>query len=166
MGKTLRPAPPEEEQRCYDNPNQIRGAATNARAHVSRGIDLRHYHQTSVGTFIEKVVKQLIALPDARQELRLGEAMFFENHTNSLAIFPSQDENGEKLYRPKDADQICVRRHHGNNSAAVIAEFKAPHKATPELLTAGLHSMDVGECESPLPNPRLETKVSPFFHIS
>lgn len=95
--------------------------------------------------FVEKVVKQLIALPEARQELRLGEDMFFENHTNSLAIFPSQDENGEKLYRPKDADQICLRRHHGNNSAAIIAEFKAPHKATPELLTAGLHSMDVDE---------------------
>ncbi|KAI4156942.1 MAG: hypothetical protein L6R39_000894 [Caloplaca ligustica] len=136
---------PEDEQRCYDNPNQIQGAANNARADVSSEIDLRHYHQNSVEPFVQKVLKQLITLHEARKELRLGEDMFFENHANSLAIFPSQDEHGEKLYRPKDADQICVRRDNGNNSAAVIVEFKAPHKATPELLTAGLHSMDVGE---------------------
>ncbi|KAI4176838.1 MAG: hypothetical protein LQ346_007765 [Caloplaca aetnensis] len=136
---------PEDQQRCYDNPYEIRGVARNARANVSSEMDLRQYHQNCVEPYVVKVVQQLISLPKAREKLCLGEKMTFENHANTLTNVPSQDPDHEKLYRPKDADQLCVRQDGGDNAAAVIIEFKAPHKATTELLTAGLHAMDVGE---------------------
>ncbi|KAI4168060.1 MAG: hypothetical protein LQ343_006693 [Gyalolechia ehrenbergii] len=132
----------EEDQRCFLSPHKIEGIAEAARRRVSCEQDLRNYHQPCVEFFVSSTIDRLIGIPEARSKLHLGEAMTLENHTHCITA--NAGENGAEStdYRPKDTDQLCVKHHHGERLPVAIFEMKPPHKATAELLTAGLHRFD------------------------
>ncbi|KAI4103604.1 MAG: hypothetical protein LQ345_007321 [Seirophora villosa] len=142
----------EEEQRCFNTPSEIKGIAS-ANRKVSCETDLRIYHHLSVEHFVSKIVKRLIQIPEARSKLHLGADMTLENHTHCLTINLQEDVKADKDdpesahhqskdYRPKDTDQLCLKHSDGERIAVAIFEMKPPHKATTQLLTAGLHPID------------------------
>ncbi|KAL8827980.1 MAG: hypothetical protein Q9170_006793 [Blastenia crenularia] len=132
----------EQEQRYFQSREEIKGVAGAAGEHrVSCEQDLRNYHQPCVESFVTAIIKRLIRVPEACSELRLGQEMTFENHTHCVT---DNDDDGEEIknYRPKDTDQLCIK-HYGHRRVPVaINEMKPPHKATAELLNAGLHQFD------------------------
>ncbi|KAL8904759.1 MAG: hypothetical protein Q9207_003053 [Kuettlingeria erythrocarpa] len=126
-------------RRLFKSLLQIDGVADDVRRTVvSSEIDLRLYHNSTVQPPVTHIISELISDQAARTQLHLGDNMTFENHANVLS-----KPGPETVDIPKDADQICVRHIGNDTSTAVIIEFKAPHKATIELLTAGLRPMDL-----------------------
>ncbi|KAL8937100.1 MAG: hypothetical protein Q9216_004596 [Gyalolechia sp. 2 TL-2023] len=143
----------EEEQQCFDTPLEIETVAKVTKRKISCEMDLRIYHQPCVEYFVSAVVKRLIQISEGRAKFHLGDEMTFENHTHCLTINLQEDVKAEKDYtgsadhhskdyRPKDTDQLCVKHSDGGRTAVAIFEMKAPHKATTQLLTAGLHQFD------------------------
>ncbi|KAI4194728.1 MAG: hypothetical protein LQ346_003619 [Caloplaca aetnensis] len=126
-------------QRLFKTPNQIDGVAKDLKQTVvSSEIDLRLYHNSAVESPVKDIIRELISNPAARTQLCLGDSMTLNNHANVL-----NNPGAKAVDIPKDADQICVKHVGDKTTTAVIIEFKAPHKATIELLTAGLRPMDL-----------------------
>ncbi|KAI4122906.1 MAG: hypothetical protein LQ338_005558 [Usnochroma carphineum] len=125
------------DQPLFPSLHGIDQIANQPRNVVSSEVDLRVWHSNPLETPVKLIAAQLIALPNSRTEFSLGKRMNFENHVNTLSEAQSDR-------RPKDADQICVKvLDDDNESTVAVVEFKAPHKATKELLTAGLQPLDI-----------------------
>ncbi|KAI4118321.1 MAG: hypothetical protein LQ345_001605 [Seirophora villosa] len=143
----------EEDQRRFSNINGIGVVANLARRNVSCEIDTRLYHYSAVEPFVQEVLDHLILVasqgeepgePSAtRTNLALGKAVRFENHANTLT---KSEDSDAKQAKPTYADQICVRHGDGGETTAVaVVELKPPHKATRDLVTAGLRPMNLEE---------------------
>ncbi|KAI4284178.1 MAG: hypothetical protein L6R35_004969 [Caloplaca aegaea] len=141
----------EAGQRRFSSINAIEDRARLARHNVSCEIDTRLYHYSAVEPFVQEVLNHLISVASqgeepgepstARVELGLGNAVSFENHANSLT--KSQEPDARQA-KPTYADQICVI--HGDRddrTAVAVVEIKPPHKATKDLITAGLRPMNL-----------------------
>lgn len=139
----------EERQRFGFSPDQLEGNAAAAPSNISCEQDLRNYLSHYPEPSIKRIFARLIEIPGARQEFGLGDKMTFENHThfdfgsNTLDILPEDVHLEAAEHQVKDTDQLCVKHlNSGKPSAVAIFEMKAPHKVTPELLTAGLYPVD------------------------
>ncbi|KAL8918735.1 MAG: hypothetical protein Q9208_007175 [Pyrenodesmia sp. 3 TL-2023] len=126
-------------QRLFKSLHKIDGVADDVKPTVvSSEADLLLYHSSTVEPPVTNIIRELISNPAARAQLSLGDKLTFENHPNVL-----NNPGAETVDIPKDADQMCVKHVGDVVTTAVIIEFKAPHKATTELLTAGLRPMDL-----------------------
>ncbi|KAL9595274.1 MAG: hypothetical protein Q9219_006550 [cf. Caloplaca sp. 3 TL-2023] len=138
-----------EDQRCFRSPHQIEGNAANIRGNISFEQDIRNYHSHFPEPFVLDIIKRLIEIPGARSKLHLGTGISFENHTSfnfDSGEFTNPPEKAvleATVYKVKDTDQLCVKHlNEGSQSVVVVFELKAPHKATRELLTVGLHPFE------------------------
>ncbi|KAL8941718.1 MAG: hypothetical protein Q9211_001709 [Gyalolechia sp. 1 TL-2023] len=143
----------EADQRRFSSIHAIDDRARLARHKVSCEIDTRLYHYAAVEPFVHEALNELISVASqgeepgepstARVNLRLGNAVRFENHANTLTKLPDPDA---LQARPTYANQICVRVGDGGNTTSVaVVEIKPPHKATNHLVTAGLRPMNLEE---------------------
>ncbi|KAL8938559.1 MAG: hypothetical protein Q9216_003827 [Gyalolechia sp. 2 TL-2023] len=143
----------EPDQRLFSSIHAIGDRAHTARDNVSSEIDTRLYHYAAVEPFVYAVLNQLISVASqdeesgepsrARVNLCLGDKVKFENHANTLT--KSQDPDA-KLAKPTYADQLCIKVRDGHEETAVaVVEIKPPHKATRDLITAGLRPMNLEE---------------------
>ncbi|KAI4127954.1 MAG: hypothetical protein LQ341_006738 [Variospora aurantia] len=161
----------EADQRRFSSTNAIDDRARLARHKVSCEIDTRLYHYSAVEPFVQEVLNHLISVTSLGEEpgetstiranLGLGNAVSFENHANSLT---KSQESDAKLARPMYADQVCVRHRAGGDTTAVaVVELKPPHKATRELITAGLRPMNLEESViKPLEDPAPSSSKGKF----
>ena len=147
--KTIFEAQSDDDQRHFLSPHQIDGNAANVPQNISCEQDLRNYHSHCAEPFVLSIINRLIQFSGARNELHLGNKMSFENHTNSdfdsreLTDLPQEISSGDTVQKVKDTDKLCVKHsNQGRQSVVAIFEMKAPHKATRELLTVGLHPFD------------------------
>ena len=143
----------EADQRRFSSIHAIDDRARLARDKVSSEIDTRLYHHSAVEPYVQEVLNHLISVASqgeepgkpskVRIELGLGNAVRFENHAKTLT---KSQESDAKSARPTYADQICVRQGDGDDRTAVaVVEIKPPHKATRDLITAGLRPMNLDE---------------------
>ncbi|KAI4172146.1 MAG: hypothetical protein LQ348_006816 [Seirophora lacunosa] len=143
----------EADQRRFSTIHGVTEMANLARRNVSCEIDTRLYHYSAVEPFVQQVLERLISVASqgeepgepsaARAKLGLGKAVRFENHANTLT---KSEESDAKQAKPTYADQICVRHGDGGETTAVaVVELKPPHKATRDLVTAGLRPMNLAE---------------------
>ncbi|KAL8707456.1 MAG: hypothetical protein Q9220_007512 [cf. Caloplaca sp. 1 TL-2023] len=144
-----------EEARWFDSYERIE--VDNIPTRVSSEIDLRLYHCGAVQMPVEKIIRKLISkCPQARDELKLGQEMSFENHANSIRV-PEGNSTIKPPDRPVFADQLCIKNiDDDRTSIKVVIEFKAPHKITTQMITAGLREMsfnDIVRATSPPDDP-------------
>ncbi|KAL9013709.1 MAG: hypothetical protein Q9173_001610 [Seirophora scorigena] len=141
------------DQRRFSSIHGVGEVARLARHKVSCEIDTRLYHYSAVEPFVQQVLEHLISVVSlgeksgepsaARVNLGLGKSVRFENHANSLT---KSQEPDAKQAKPTYADQICVRHGDGGETTAVaVVELKPSHKATRDLVTAGLRPMNIEE---------------------
>ena len=114
---------------------------------ISSEQGLETYERIAVEDHVRDIITELCKIPAARGEFRLGDGVWFDNHTNALsesevevdATYPSD------VRRPRP-DQFCLHRVDGNtNSLLLIVEYKPPHKLSVENLRAGLRPMELWE---------------------
>lgn len=121
---------------------------------IASEADLRLFHSSAVENFVVNIVSVLARSPQCNRELRLGQGVTFENHTNTLSDLAEEVQahlkssaSSDQPRRPPNptyADQICVYKNEGGQTELLfIIEYKAPHKLTKEILRVGLRAMDL-----------------------
>ena len=104
--------------------------------------DLRRHQETEVENRVKEVVGQLVQLPAAQSDLKLGQGISFENHTNTITEEPGQVEPVPR--QSLSTDQNCVYMENDNERRLLyIIEYKAAHKLSDAFLRAGLRSMNM-----------------------
>ena len=97
--------------------------------------DLRRHQETEVENRVKDVVGQLVQLPAAQSDLKLGQGISFENHTNTITEEPGQVEPVPR--QSLSTDQNCVYMENGNERRLLyIIEYKAAQKLSDAFLRA------------------------------
>lgn len=143
----------DADQRTFASKAEVRGQARYSRDHVSGGIDIPLYHYNAVKPFAKEILQRLIDVTHqdempgkpstTRARLGLGTGISFGNHANTVT--KSKDADAKSASRTY-ADQLCVKHEDSTGLAAAVIGPRPPHKATKQLITAGLHAMNVEEC--------------------
>ncbi|KAL4888044.1 hypothetical protein BDV59DRAFT_211562 [Aspergillus ambiguus] len=116
-----------------------------ARRPISSEQDLETYERLAVEDHVHEIIAELCKIPDAREEFRLGNGIWFDNHPNAL----DEDEDEEvdasqpSATKPSRPDQFCIHRRDGNRSTLLTTvEYKPPHKLSIANLREGLRPMN------------------------
>lgn len=134
---------PGSPKRVFSNVPYIEGIGKEAcdRPLASEN-DLRRHQETEVENRVKEVVGQLVQLPAAQSDLKLGHGISFENHTNTITEEPGQVEPVAR--QSLSTDQNCVYMENDNERRLLyIIEYKAAHKVSDAFLRAGLRSMNM-----------------------
>lgn len=118
--------------------------------------DLKLCQHSIVENFVADVFSVLAANHQDGESWALGQAVVFENHTNTLSDMAEDVQDRLQLSnpstiphrtpRPIHADQICVYKNENDQiDLLFIIEYKAPHKLTKEVLRVELRVMNVPE---------------------
>lgn len=136
-------SPPGSPRRVFSNVPYIEGIGKEAcDKPLASENDLRRHQETEVENRVKEVVGQLVQLPAAQSDLKLGQGIFFENHTNTITEEPGQVEPAAK--QSLSTDQNCVYMENDNDRRLLyIIEYKAAHKLPDAFLRAGLQSMNI-----------------------
>ncbi|RAL06619.1 uncharacterized protein BO97DRAFT_439034 [Aspergillus homomorphus CBS 101889] len=112
-----------------------------ARRPLSSEKDLESYERFAVEDHVHDIISALCKIPSARDQLGLGDGVWFDNHANALDESPPDEANSEE--RPARPDQFCIHRVDGDTRALLTTvEYKPPHKLSNENLRAGLRPMN------------------------
>ncbi|PYI00028.1 hypothetical protein BO71DRAFT_85 [Aspergillus ellipticus CBS 707.79] len=111
-----------------------------ARRPISSEQDLETYERLAVEDPVHDIIAELCKIPEAREEFRLGNGVWFDNHANAL----EEDDEVEPLTtKPSKPDQFCIHRMDGNRSTLLTTvEYKPPHKLSAANLRLGLRPME------------------------
>ncbi|PLN77563.1 hypothetical protein BDW42DRAFT_176664 [Aspergillus taichungensis] len=119
-----------------------------ARRPISSEQDLETYERITVEDHVHDIVAELCKIPEACDEFRLGNGIWFDNHANAL---DDDDDDGDDEVdagqssnkKPSRPDQFCIHRIDGNRSTLLTTvEYKPPHKLSAANLREGLRPMD------------------------
>ncbi|BDD57465.1 hypothetical protein MPDQ_005575 [Monascus purpureus] len=111
-----------------------------ARRPISSEQDLETYERLAVEDHVHDIVAELCKIPEAREEFRLGNGVWFDNHANALE---EDDEVEPSITNPSKPDQFCIHRMDGNRSTLLTTvEYKPPHKLSAANLRLGLRPME------------------------
>ncbi|PWY82942.1 hypothetical protein BO70DRAFT_32368 [Aspergillus heteromorphus CBS 117.55] len=114
-----------------------------ARRPISSEQDLETYERIAVEDHVHDIVAELCKIPEAREEFRLGNGLWFDNHANALDEDDEVDASQSSTTTPSKPDQFCIHRMDGNRSTLLTTvEYKPPHKLTAANLREGLRPMD------------------------
>ncbi|CAG8241623.1 unnamed protein product [Penicillium olsonii] len=110
---------------------------------ISSELDLQKYERFAVEDYVHYIVAELCKIPEAREEFRLGNGVWFDNHTNALDQDDEADASLPSNIKPSKPDQSCIHRIDDNRSTLLTTiECKPPHKLTVASLQKGLRPMD------------------------
>ena len=134
---------PGSPRRVFSNVPYIEGIGKEAcDKPLASENDLRRHQETEVENRVKEVVGQLVQLPAAQSDLKLGQGISFENHTNTITEEPGQVEPVPR--QSLSTDQNCVYMENDNEPRLLyIIEYKAAHKLSDAFLRAGLRSMNM-----------------------
>ncbi|BCS00122.1 uncharacterized protein AKAW2_50463A [Aspergillus luchuensis] len=115
-----------------------------ARRPISSEQDLETYERLAVEDHVHDIVAELCKIPEARQDFRLGNGLWFDNHPNALDEDDEVDASQpSRPSRPSRPDQFCVYHADGNRRTLLTTvEYKPPHKLSAANLRLGLRPMD------------------------
>ncbi|GKZ29600.1 hypothetical protein AbraIFM66950_005632 [Aspergillus brasiliensis] len=114
-----------------------------ARRSISSEQDLETYERLAVEDHVHDIVAELCKIPEAREEFRLGNGVWFDNHANALDDDDEVDASQPSTTRRSKPDQFCIHRIDGNRSTLLTTvEYKPPHKLSAANLREGLRPMD------------------------
>ncbi|KAH8432444.1 uncharacterized protein LDX57_010080 [Aspergillus melleus] len=114
-----------------------------ARRPVSSEQDLETYERLAVEDHVHDIVAELCKIPEAREEFRLGDGLWFDNHPNALDEDEEVDASQPSTTRPSRPDQFCIYYADGNRRTLLTTvEYKPPHKLSAANLRLGLRPMD------------------------
>ncbi|KAL3466427.1 hypothetical protein BJX64DRAFT_14350 [Aspergillus heterothallicus] len=114
-----------------------------ARRPISSEQDLETYERLAVEDHVHDIVTELCKIPEAREEFRLGNGVWFDNHANALDKDDEVDASQPSTTKPSKPDQFCIHRMDGNRSTLLTTvEYKPPHKLSAANLREGLRPMD------------------------
>ncbi|KAL1952788.1 hypothetical protein VTO42DRAFT_4249 [Malbranchea cinnamomea] len=103
--------------------------------------DLEIYARLAVEQHIQEIIAALCKILDAREKLRLGDQVRFENHASNVGR--ASDEHISSTSRPTP-DQYCIHRVEGAVHILITTvEYK--HKLSVENLRVGLGPMEFWE---------------------
>ncbi|KAE8355480.1 hypothetical protein BDV28DRAFT_155401 [Aspergillus coremiiformis] len=112
-----------------------------ARRFISSEKDLETYERIAVEDHVHDIISELCKIPQARDEFRLGDGVWFENHANALD--DDTDEPEATCPSTSRPDQFCIHRVDSNTKTMLTTiEYKPPHKLSVENLRAGLRPID------------------------
>ncbi|GFF96253.1 hypothetical protein IFM53868_08444 [Aspergillus udagawae] len=114
-----------------------------ARRPISSEQDLETYERLAVEDHVHDIVAELCKIPEAREEFRLGDGVWFDNHANALDEDDEVDASEPSTTKPSKPDQFCIHRMDGNRSTLLTTvEYKPPHKLSVASLREGLRPMN------------------------
>ncbi|KAF4154937.1 hypothetical protein KXV55_002810 [Aspergillus fumigatus] len=114
-----------------------------ARRPISSEQDLETYERLAVEDHVHDIVAELCKIPEAREEFRLGNGVWFDNHANALDEDDEVDASEPSTIKPSKPDQFCIHRMDGNRSTLLTTvEYKPPHKLSVASLREGLRPMN------------------------
>ncbi|KAF4227345.1 hypothetical protein CNMCM6805_003102 [Aspergillus fumigatiaffinis] len=114
-----------------------------ARRPISSEQDLETYERLAVEDHVHDIVAELCKIPEAREEFRLGNGVWFDNHANALDEDDEVDASDPSTIKPSKPDQFCIHRMDGNRSTLLTTvEYKPPHKLSVASLREGLRPMN------------------------
>ncbi|KAJ5577910.1 uncharacterized protein N7459_006874 [Penicillium hispanicum] len=122
---------------------RLEGVAESLDRPLSSERDLEIYERLAVENHVRDIIYELCKIPEAQQQFRLGNGIWFESHTNSLGDATLNDgslddaDPSSTQCRPRP-DQFCIHRADDKNSLLMTVEYKPPHKLTVENLRVGL----------------------------
>lgn len=86
-----------------------------------------------VENHVHAIIAELYNIPDAQQEFRFSNGVWFNNHANGL----------DEVQGSSEPDQFCIHRADSNtNTLTTAVEYKPPHKLSVENLRVGLGPMN------------------------
>ncbi|GMG22202.1 unnamed protein product [Aspergillus oryzae] len=92
---------------------------------------------------VHDIVAELCRIPEAREQFRLGNGLWFDNHANALDEDDEVDASEQSTTKPSKPDQFCIHRMDGNRGILLTTvEYKPPHKLSVASLREGLRPMD------------------------
>lgn len=110
---------------------------------ISSEQDLETYERLAVEDHVHDIVAELCKIPEARDEFRLGNGLWFDNHPNALDEDEEVDASQPSTTRPSRPDQFCIYHVDGNRRTLLTTvEYKPPHKLSAANLRLGLRPMD------------------------
>lgn len=114
-----------------------------ARRPISSEQDLETYERLAVEDHVHDIVAELCKIPEAREEFRLGNGLWFDNNANALDEDDEVDASEQSTTKPSKPNQFCIHRMDGNRSTLLTTvEYKPPHKLSVASLREGLRPMD------------------------
>ncbi|KAL4979791.1 hypothetical protein BDW66DRAFT_157226 [Aspergillus desertorum] len=114
-----------------------------ARRPISSEQDLKTYERLGVEDHVHDIVAELCKIPGAREEFRLGNGVWFDNHADALDENDEVDASQPSTIKPSNPDQFCIHRMDGNRSTLLTTvEYKPPHKLSAANMRLGLRPMD------------------------
>jgi hypothetical protein len=114
-----------------------------ARRPISSEKDLETCERLAVEDHVHDIITELCKIPNAREEFRLGNGVWFDNHANALDEDDIIDASRPSTARPSRPDQFCIHRVDGNMSTLLTTvEYKPPHKLSKGSLREGLRPMN------------------------
>ncbi|KZN87749.1 hypothetical protein EN45_063100 [Penicillium chrysogenum] len=114
-----------------------------ARRPISSEQDLETYERLAVEDHVHDIVAELCKIPEAREEFRLGNGIWFDNHPNALDDDNEVDASQPSTTKPSKPDQFCIYQRDGNRRTLLTTvEYKPPHKLSAANLRLGLRPMD------------------------
>ncbi|KAF4222110.1 hypothetical protein CNMCM5878_006705 [Aspergillus fumigatiaffinis] len=81
-----------------------------ARRPISSEQDLETYERLAVEDHVHDIVAELCKIPEAREEFRLGNGVWFDNHANLLDEDDEVDASDPSTTKPSKPDQFCIHR--------------------------------------------------------
>ncbi|KAL4767066.1 hypothetical protein BDW60DRAFT_164844 [Aspergillus nidulans var. acristatus] len=114
-----------------------------ARRPISSEQDLETYERLAVEDHVHDIVAELCKIPEAREEFRLGNGIWFDNHPNALDDDNAVDASQPSTTKPSKPDQFCIYQRDGDrHTLLTTVEYKPPHKLSAANLRLGLRPMD------------------------
>ncbi|KAL4986045.1 hypothetical protein BDW68DRAFT_133427 [Aspergillus falconensis] len=115
-----------------------------ARRPISSEQDLETYERLAVEDHVYDIVAELCKIPEAREEFRLGNGIWFDNHPNALDDDDEVDASQPSTTKPSKPDQFCIYQTDGDRRTLLTTvEYKPPHKLSAADLRLGLRPMDI-----------------------
>ncbi|KAJ5359919.1 hypothetical protein N7517_009110 [Penicillium concentricum] len=92
---------------------------------------VENYERNAVENYVHNIIEELCKIEAARKEIRLGDGIQFENHTNLLDADEGVETTDQpsKIERPKADSFFFIHRVDGDtHTLLATAEYKPPHK--------------------------------------
>ncbi|KAJ6065945.1 hypothetical protein N7444_001598 [Penicillium canescens] len=94
---------------------------------ISSEQDLETYERLAVEDHVHDIVAELCKIPEAREEFRLGNGLWFDNHPNALDEDEEVDASQPSTTKPSRPDQFCIYHADGNRRTLLTTvEYKPP----------------------------------------
>ncbi|KAJ5253790.1 hypothetical protein N7524_010970 [Penicillium chrysogenum] len=103
-----------------------------ARRPISSEQDLETYERLAVEDHVHDIVAELCKIPEAREEFRLGNGIWFDNHPNALDDDNEVDASQPSTTKPSKPDQFCIYQRDGLRPMDFWQEVVQPDRVPTE----------------------------------